>query len=1006
MVDFGLNGYEDENPFELTDNFLEKYKSKEPPFGFGGLGKLVYMRTYSRIKDNGKNEQWWETIRRVVEGTYNLQKQWVERHYLGWNPWKAQNSAQEMYDRIFHMKFTPPGRGLWAMGTPITEERGLYMSLNNCAFVSTATLDKDLSKPFCFLMDVSMLGVGCGFDVKGADMVHIYKPKEQTEKYVIPDTREGWVESVRLLIDSYLMKNQPTYVFDYSQIREKGEPIKTFGGKSSGYKPLEDLHNNIRDILDNRQYEKLTSRNIVDIMNMIGKCVVAGNVRRTAEIAFGDIDDEEYLNLKNYDINPERSEYGWTSNNSIFAELGMDYTKAAERTIDNGEPGYAWLENMKNYGRMEDKPNYKDHRVQGGNPCQPGFANILTPDGIRVFDDISIGDQIWSESGWTIVKNKWSNGVKPVYKYKTTAGVFIGTEDHKISCHGKKIEVDNAEGIDVLQGLPNYSFTKDNLNSQIVMDGLVMGDGTLKTQKSRPDTYKLLCIGEKDQDYFEDPIHEYISHNFDGIDYRIFTNIQEQELVRTYERDIPERYVQGSPKEVASFLRGLFSANGDVLKNYNRIGLRSTSFKVIEKVQIMLNSLGIRSYYTTDKKKKVQFSNGEYECKESYKLNISTDRKIFNKYIGFIQKYKQESLDVICNNSINDYRKTHIVTEKEYLGDYEVFDITVDNEYHTYWTAGLNVSNCLEQSLESYEVCNLVETFPAKHESFEDYKKTLKYAYLYAKTVTLGKTHWTETNRVMLRNRRIGTSMSGIVQSIEKHGMETFRQWADKGYKAIKEYDEIYSDWLAIPRSIKVTSVKPSGTVSLLAGATPGVHFPDYKRYIRRMRISINSDLVPMLEQAGYPIEPAIGSEESTLVVEIPVELNDNIRTTSEVSMWEQLALAAFMQRWWADNQVSCTVKFNPEIEGNQIKSALDHYQYQLKGISFLPEIKGGAYPQMPYEAISEEEYTKRNSEISYLDFSNIVGEEAEVDKFCTDDHCIVEIEEEKVKESLKKEKK
>ena len=103
--------------FVLSENFISKYKRKKAPFGFNGLGELVYMRTYSRIKENGKNERWWETVQRVVEGTYQMQMNHIESHQLGWNPWQAQKSAQEMYDRIFNMKFLPPGRGLWAMGT-------------------------------------------------------------------------------------------------------------------------------------------------------------------------------------------------------------------------------------------------------------------------------------------------------------------------------------------------------------------------------------------------------------------------------------------------------------------------------------------------------------------------------------------------------------------------------------------------------------------------------------------------------------------------------------------------------------------------------------------------------------------------------------------------------------------------------------------------------------------------------------------------------------------------
>lgn len=650
--------------FRLSDAFIKKYHRKKPPFGFDGLGELVYFRTYSRVKEDGKNEVWWETVRRVVEGTYNMQKRWIDSHGLGWNPWKAQKSAQEMFDRIFTMKFLPPGRGLWAMGTAITEERGLNAALNNCGFVSTVTLKEDGSKPFCFLMDASMLGVGVGFDTKGADKMFIKGPnlEKEVEVYAIPDTREGWVESLKLLIDSYLYSNAPIE-FDYSGIREEGEPIKVFGGVSSGYKPLRDLHIGVQEVLERDLGDTLAVHGIVDIMNMVGKCVVSGNVRRTAEIVFGDPHSEEYLDLKNYEKNPERESYGWTSNNSIFAELGMDYTSACERVKINGEPGFAWLENMQGYSRMRNGPDWRDHRVSGGNPC-------------------------------------------------------------------------------------------------------------------------------------------------------------------------------------------------------------------------------------------------------------------------------------------------------------------------------------LEQSLESYELCCLVETFPMRHDDLDDYLKTLKYAYLYAKTVTLGKTHWPETNRVLLRNRRIGCSVSGVAQFITYRSIGILKDWLTNGYDELQRLDQVYADWMAVPRSIKTTSVKPSGTVSLLAGSTPGVHYPESRYYLRRIRLAKNSPLLKPLAKSGYHIEPAFGSEETTVVVTIPVDVGEGIRTVGEISIWEQMALAAFMQRYWADNQVSCTVTFDPEKEGDQIKHALDYYQYQLKGISFLPKTEKGAYRQMPYEAIEESEYLTQAAALTPIKWGVIKGEEAEPDKFCDGDTC------------------
>jgi len=654
--------------FTLSEKFINKFKRKKPPFGFNGLGELVYMRTYSRIKEDGKNERWWETVRRVVEGTYTMQKNWIDSHQLGWNPWQAQRSAQDMYERIFTMKFLPPGRGLWAMGTAVTEKKGLYAALNNCAFVSTGTIKEDYSKPFCFLMDASMLGVGVGFDTKGAGEIIVkgVDIKRDKQIYQIPDTREGWVESLKLLLESYFHETAPIE-FDYSKIREAGIPIKGFGGVSSGPEPLEEVHSSIDEVLKENSGEPISVTTIVDIMNLIGKCVVAGNVRRTAEIVFGDPFDEEYLDLKNYKVNPHREQYGWTSNNSVYAELGMDYTEAAKRIVDNGEPGFAWLHNMRKYSRMKNGGDWKDHRVAGGNPC-------------------------------------------------------------------------------------------------------------------------------------------------------------------------------------------------------------------------------------------------------------------------------------------------------------------------------------LEQSLESYELCCLVETFPNNHDSLEDYQRTLKYAYLYAKTVTLGRTHWSETNRVMLRNRRIGCSVSGVAQFITNRGLDEFRDWLEKGYDTIQEWDNQYSDWFAVPNSIKTTSVKPSGTVSLLAGATPGLHYPESRFYIRRIRLSKHSELIEPLTKAGYKTEPAFGSEDTTMVVEVPVDVGEGIRTASELSIWEQFGLAAFLQRHWADNQVSCTVTFDPDTEGEQIPHVLNYYQYHLKGISLLPRHDYGAYPQMPYEAIDEKEYNKQVKKLGKLSFGVIHKEEANIEKFCDGDFCDTEV--------------
>ena len=92
-------------------------------------------------------------------------------------------------------------------------------------------------------------------------------------------------------------------------------------------------------------------------------------------------------------------------------------------------------------------------------------------------------------------------------------------------------------------------------------------------------------------------------------------------------------------------------------------------------------------------------------------------------------------------------------------------------------------------------MCCLVETFPDNHKTLKDFKDTLELAFLYAKTVTLGlPNQWPKTAAVMERNRRIGTSMSGIAQFICKRGAERFVEWCNEGYLHIKEVDKQISD--------------------------------------------------------------------------------------------------------------------------------------------------------------------------------------------------------------------
>ena len=801
--------------FRLEASFLSEYEGRRAPFGFRdingtSLGEITFIRTYSRLKDDGTKETWQDVCQRVIEGMYEIQRRHCERYTLPWDNAKAQRSAQEAYDHLFNLRWTPSGRGLWAMGTPLVMS-GNSAPLQSCAFVSTdGHAGDDPGDCFAWMMEASMLGIGVGFDDAGAHKdVQVKAPQGEVITFVVPDTREGWAQSLRLLIESYLTEDDRVVHFDYSEVRPAGSPIRTFGGTASGPEPLRVLHERARGVLDRASESgRLGVEDIADIGNMIGVCVVAGNVRRSSEIFLGSADDETFLSLKDYNSEIGKRRTGWShlSNNSVIANVDDDLSGLVPRILENGEPGVIFLDKARQFGRLADPQDDRDARVRGTNPCMPAFATVLTRDGIGVLGDVSVGDEIWSEDGWVTVLDKWSTGVKEVFSYKTTAGEVLCTENHRVVSGGVKIEAGDAESMDVLRGPGDTR--RGGFDLDDVLAGLIVGDGYFHKATSA----YWLCVGARD-DYRDIP-SDWLGAppQWGGTARRVLHDMPEGLInSKLPTRVIPERYYTGDAGRVRSFLRGLYSANGSVVRS--RVTLKAVSERLVKQVQVMLSSIGIASYVTTNKPSVIEWDNGTYESKQSYDLNIGTAEGVdlFAELVGFLQEYKMERLRAIAGRRGHRGKVTFDISSVESIGMHEVFDITVSGAHHTYWSGGHNVSNCGEIGLEDRELCNLVETFPGKCKNFDQYERVLKFAYLYAKTVTLLPTPWPKTNAVMMRNRRIGTSMSGLADFVDRRGWKLLEVWQDLGYEVLEKYDNIYSEWLAIRDSVKLSTVKPSG---------------------------------------------------------------------------------------------------------------------------------------------------------------------------------------------------
>jgi hypothetical protein len=258
----------------------------------------------------------------------------------------------------------------------------------------------------------------------------------------------------------------------------------------------------------------------------------------------------------------------------------------------------------------------------------------------------------------------------------------------------------------------------------------------------------------------------------------------------------------------------------------------------------------------------------------------------------------------------------------------------------------------------------------------------------------------------MGKNRRIGTSQSGIIDAFVKHGRRTVLRWCDKGYNFLENLDEVYSDWLCIPKSIKITSVKPSGTVSLLPGVSPGIHYPHSEYYIRRIRIAKNSDLIPIIKEAGYNVVPDVYNSDHAFVVEFPIHEPIFERSKKDISIWEQFENAADYQKHWSDNQVSITITFNPD-EIKDIIHCLECFEDKLKGVSLLPLLDHG-YEQAPYEEITEDKYIEMAKDLKPLKLSSLTTQ-GEGEEGCTTDACMIkkevaEINEQRLKNGCKEE--
>jgi len=282
---------------------------------------------------------------------------------------------------------------------------------------------------------------------------------------------------------------------------------------------------------------------------------------------------------------------------------------------------------------------------------------------------------------------------------------------------------------------------------------------------------------------------------------------------------------------------------------------------------------------------------------------------------------------------------------------------------------------CAEQSLAPYETCCLAEVFLPNIRSKEEFLDVLELLYRVNKHSLTLKSHHPETMAIVNKNMRMGIGLTGILQATEEQN-----SWLSEGYEYLREFDEKYSDIKHFNRSIKLTTVKPSGTLSLLPGVTPGIH-PAYAQYMyRRIRIAADHSLVETCKKAGYPVEYMKnfdGSEDyGTVVVTFPFRYPDGTKLAKEMTAIDQLKEIRRLQEDWSDNSVSCTIYYRKE-EVPAIREYLKrYYKHHHKSLSFLLHSEHG-FIQAPLEEITKEQFDALVASTTIIDGVSDVNFEA-----------------------------
>lgn len=817
---------------------------------------------------------------------------------------------KEIKDSILNMEVMPSMR-LLAMAGPAARRNNI--SLYNCSFLGVDSIDA-----FVEALIISMSGCGVGYSVENQFVRNLPLVKNQQKSpplpYTVEDSAEGWADALRYGLTAWFAGGD--VIFDFSKIRPRGAVLRTKGGQASGPTPLRKLLQFSRNTILSRQGTKLSTLDAHDIMCVVGDAAVSGGHRRTAMIALFDYDDSLMLNCKSGSFwidHPYRSN---ANNSAVWPEnITNEQIETQMRHMFNdmnGEPGIFSRANA-----LRTKPDRRKDAIFGTNPCITGDTWIHTSDGPQQAKDL-VGKAFLAYVHGALFPSTddgfWSNGIKPVLKVTTDDGRFIKlTDNHKLYSNGRWVEAKNIK------------------------------------------------IGDK------------VSlHNHHGKEWGEYLKFESGYQDGIYKIENGESL--SSSNYHRGYISGFFESYGIIVKDENKgtsIVAKEYRQDYLLFIQRLLGRLGINS--------RVYLHSNCPDDLSIYEISITGDNLwlLFNS-VNFPNLLPgKEKVDIYMENISKKQKREKFeakVVSIENAGLEEVYDCSIPG-VNFYDANGFVSHNCGEINLRNMQFCNLSAVIARHNDTAITLAQKVRIATI------IGTIQSTATYFPGLRpqwqinceeERLLGVDITGQMDSPVAR---------DAGVKeSLREYairiNQEYAKILNINPSSSITCVKPSGNTSVLVDCSSGLHARHSEYYIRNVRLEASSPLSTVMEWADVPMYPENGQgtvknpEISTWVIPFPVASPEGAITKASLSAIDQCEFWLSNKISWTEHNPSVTISYHPQELDDLIKWVCKHKEL-IGGMSFFP-ISGAIYKQMPYEAITREEYEKRKSEFPPIDFSRL----------------------------------